>query len=356
MEILMKKNNFIILSLIVSTFFMSACNKQNESIKDSQAGENPYSIDEKKIPLEQGEMSAWTVYWNQETAYQELNNLGNKIQKLSHFSAYFQMDNSLFIPENVTNFFVTIKNSQKNSYIHYLSFVNDKLLEDGKSLLKDTQLLYDIFSDEFTRKNHIDSIIRLSLEGGYDGIEIDYEGIRSDQQLWQYFTQFINELYAETEEKKLLLRVVLEPSAPVDELELPKGPEYIMMCYNLYGIGTEPGPKANSDFIIEMVQKMKMLDESFTVAFATGGFDWYDGTAVAVTEFQANELVQLYQVDVLRDEASQSLVFKYTDEHEREHEVWFADIITLNFWIETSKTHGVDSFAIWRLGGNTSFL
>ena len=34
-----------------------------------------------------------------------------------------------------------------------------------------------------------------------------------------------------------------------DEPEFSEGASYVVMCYNLYGNGTEPGPKADSENI-----------------------------------------------------------------------------------------------------------
>ena len=35
-----------------------------------------------------------------------------------------------------------------------------------------------------------------------------------------------------------------------DEPEFSEGASYVVMCYNLYGNGTEPGPKADLENII----------------------------------------------------------------------------------------------------------
>lgn len=245
-----------------------------------------------------------------------------------------------------------MSNEINSDYDHYLTFVNDKMNSDGSSSLKDKALLKELLSKGTNRKQHIEDIVELTQKGQFDGIEVDYEAIKDDLELWDSFVLFIQELYAVAQDKDLKVRVLFEPSAPLEALDLPTGPEYVMMCYNLFGIGTDPGPKANKNFIIKMVQKMKTIQSPTTFALATGGFDWQDDTVVALTEVQAEELRISYDEEAYRDENSQYLVFNYTDESGQEHEVWYADSVTLDFLMNVASQEGAESFALWRLGGN----
>lgn len=149
-----------------------------------------------------------------------------------------------------------VENSGKNGKMDsYLTFVNDLLKKEGGSSLKDRDLLYYLLSSKESREEHMRDILEMTEQGGFDGVEIDYEAMKKDMELWRLFTSFVNELYGKTSEKKLKLRVILEPGAPVEELGFVKGPEYVFMCYNLYGYGTEPGPKADESFLISMAAK-----------------------------------------------------------------------------------------------------
>src|SRR5690554_6797642 len=107
------------------------------------------------------------------------------------------------------------------------------------------------------------------------------------------------------------------------------------MCYNLYGYGTEPGPKADIQFLEELIQKMKVLPGEVSFALATGGFNFNEnGEITSINEIHAIELLNIYDIIPVRDEDSGSMVFRYTDEVNLAHEVWYADERTIELWSE----------------------
>jgi spore germination protein YaaH len=200
--------------------------------------------------------------------------------------------------------------------------------------------------------NHIDDIIAHTLQGGYDGIEIDYERIWKDEKIGQSFLKFADKLYGKALKNNLKLRLVLEPSTPLSSIEFAKGPEYVVMLYNLYGLHSAPGPKANKEFIQKTVTRMTALPSGKSVALSTGGCVWGDnGEKRFLTETEAKTLVATYGLATKRDEESQCVVFTYK-EKDVSYQVWYADVQTLNYWIAIAKEHGVNNVSLWRFGGN----
>lgn len=317
-------------------------NNEQESQEDSSLEENVK--DENKV-------SVWITYWDTAGIMEELNVWKPYIKQINYFAAYFKEDGSLFVPKTTKETKESINSLfNEDELPEYLTIVNDQELEDKTSALKSTDLLYSLFESEETMKKHINDIIQVTLDGGYDGIEIDYEAIRNDLVLWDKYLTFLESLAMVAGDNNLSLRVLLEPSTPVVDIQFPEGIEYIMMCYNLYGYGTEPGPKANRDFLIELTKKMKKVSDRRGYALATGGFDFSsDGNLTAVTMTQAIDL-QAAQENSYRDEQSQCVVFTYTKQN-MTHEVWYADEDTLKFWGEVLKEEGETNISIWRLGG-----
>lgn len=172
----------------------------------------------------------------------------------------------------------------------------------------------------------------MARENGFDGIEIDYEKIRKDRSLWQLFLAFEEILLPLAEEAGLGLRIVLEPGIPAETLPFPQGAAYVVMCYNLHGIGTEPGPKADLAFLRALYDRFAGLP-NLSFALANGGFDWEEasGKAVSLTEKDAAALAEAHQVLPRRDAASGALSFSYTQDSTR-HTVWYADSETLALW------------------------
>lgn len=301
------------------------------------------------------DISVWYPYWDYATADAELKAIGDNLDTICFFAAYYDVNNKPFIPEDTTKTYNKLsKNGTLKSRNTYLTFVNDKLLEKGSSL-KDTDLLYALIGNEELARQHVADVIALTKSLGCAGVEIDYEAIKKDYALWDLFNSFVTELAQETSNEGLGLRIVFEPSAPFQNYTWPSGAEYVMMCYNLHGYGTEPGPKANPSWIKELAVKMNTLPGSKNLAFATGGFDFTEGGNVAqIGQADAVAIKSQKNAEAQRDPASGALWFSYTDESGLTHQVWYADQDTINLWIQAAREGGINRISIWRLGGNLS--
>jgi spore germination protein YaaH len=350
------KKSVLNLCLLLICIIIAGCSNKGGSSRDKEETQKDYqdTANEKKESFK-GKFSVWTTYWDTKTIDNEIGSLQEHIDSICYFAAYFKEDKQPFIPEKVTDTYGRIQTDFKPlAFKSYLTFVNDLLLEDGSSSLKDTELLYTLLSSEKIRRNHINEILQMTMQGGFDGIEIDYEGMKKDIALWNLYVQFVNELYQAAVEDDILVRIVLEPGIPVEEhFKFPDGPEYVMMCYNLHGYGTKPGPKANKEFLLEMINKMEELPGKVNFAVATGGFDFAkDGKVVQVTQQEAGQLIEEHSTTPTRDEKSKSLVFSYIDDSGMSHEVWFADKETIQYWFDVIKEAGDYELSLWRIGGN----
>lgn len=358
------KKKLLPIALIMIAVLMTACSTR-DSKEQKDKGQNPVSSGENTGPADDNsdtaskgqkekEISGWIVYWDSDILT-ELSDRGKNIGTLCYFASYFKEDHSLFLPEEVKDTYSKVKQKYgKERFKSYLTFVNDIRMNDGTSKLKDTELLYQLLETKSSRDKHIADILSMAGEDSYDGIEIDYEAIREDKTLWHYFTQFAEELYQQASKKGLKVRILLEPNAPVDEAAFPKGPEYVIMCYNLFGYGTQPGPKADEPFLEEMVRKMKGF-HNVNFALATGGFDFEEGGAVKqLTEEEAILIKKDYGAETQRDDGSRCVVFSYTDKAGKNHEVWYADKAAIDYWLQILENNGEYKVSLWRLGGNVT--
>ncbi|MEG6586623.1 hypothetical protein [Dendrosporobacter sp. 1207_IL3150] len=295
--------------------------------------------------------TVWLAYWDLNAGEKDLQLTPNSVEKLSFFAAYFDKDDRVFVPIELSNKKSEL-NNKINKYETYLTFVNDKQSASGSCVMKDIEVLRRVFADDVTIEKHIDDIIALTLQGGYDGIEVDYERIWKDESVGKSFMKFADKLYKRAIDNNLKLRIVLEPRAPFASNDFPKGPEYVVMLYNLNGLHSDPGPKANKEFIQKTITKMKALPGSNSVAFSTGGCLWgSDGKKRFLTEAEAKHLADKKEAEIKRDEQSQCIVFEYV-EGGITYQVWYADVKTLNYWISIAKVEGVNNISLWRLGGN----
>lgn len=295
--------------------------------------------------------AAWLAYWEIDAGEKDLEMTRKSLEKVSYFGAFFNENNHLFVPQELSAQKSELKKKKVN-YETYLTFINDKQNSDGSFVLKDKEIVRKLFATEKSMEKHIDEIIALTLQGGYDGVEIDYEKIWKDEKIWNSFIKFTDKLYTKALKNNLKVRIVLEPGANFSSPALIKGPEYVVMVYNLYGTHSDPGPKANREFIQKSIKRMKDLPGEKSVAFSTGGCLWGDnGEKRFLTEIEAKTFAAVHDAEEKRDKESQCLVFSYKVK-DVSYEVWYADVETLNYWISIAKEQGENNISIWRLGGN----
>lgn len=320
------------------------------SVPENHPEEQESSIEEdKNTPIT---YSVWNAYWNLEGAEKQIEAMSERIANINYFAAYFDKDDKVFIPKETTEFYNKTKESyRKKGWQLYLTVVNDQILSDGSSALKSTDLLYRLFASETAYQAHAEELLSLALANGYDGLEIDYENLKKDESLWELYMPFVSYLYERCGEEGLKLRIVIETNIYADRIAWVEGPVYSVMCYNLYGSHSGPGPKANKAFLEEVMQKMQYVPGSVDYALANGGFDWCeDGTVNGITTAAAEKLLESAKITAQRDHDSGAEYFSYTDKEGKNHEVWYADEETMETWMEWLSEGGNRQFSIWRVG------
>ncbi len=300
-------------------------------------------------------VSVWAAYWDTGDVLSELSPIADRLGILCYFEAFFDHSGALIMPEALRGLYLNVEaDYPDNLWQSYITFVNDLQKEDGSFELKSAEILRPLFEDEAAMDAHIDELIGFTLSNGFDGLEIDYEALRKAPELWEPFTVFCGRLYERANAEELGLRIILEPNAPFDELSFPAGPDYVIMCYNLHGGHSDPGPKADYVFLEELMRASEYLPGKSVFALATGGYDWDENGEASQLTLRA--AYQLYKERAkgysLRDGQSGALVFRYTDEDEDIHTVYCADTRTLALWSQKLKNAGFDELCYWRLGGN----
>lgn len=295
------------------------------------------------------DISAWIVDWDLDRGINETNSLYKDLSSTQIFAAYFDESGRLFLPDALKE--SKYLDEAKSTDNRYLTVVNDIVKADGSSTQKDSDIMRGILTNEDKYNAHIKELISLVSSDKFVGIELDYEKI--DDDIWDKYAQFIDELGQELKKNSKKLRVVLEPRSPIDKVDLPSDYEYVMMAYNLYGYHSGPGPKADIEFIQNLSKKCKTNLEDVRMAFSLGGFDWTEEEKPkALTEVEAKKLLDETKSEMKRDSKSGAVYFNYKDENLNSHSVWYCDSETLDIWMDTAKKYNINKFALWRLGGN----
>lgn len=292
--------------------------------------------------------SGWLPYWDYSNAKMDWLTRENKPTEIISFAVVYEGEN-LHVVEQMDAMTKELVEMDEEVEI-FISFTNDVLQEDGSYLQKDKEFLENFLVTPESRGVYIDDILKLSLEYGVDGIEMDYENIKNDQELWGYYAIFVDELYEKCLEAGISLRVVLGYDS-AKYAEFPKGPKYIVMCYNLYGPHSGAGPKANKDFLSLTYEINEVLKPNVSMAFSNNGFSWdSEGNVVAINKREAIAMANLYEVSIHRDQDSSALYFEYVDNFGKSYEVWFADDVTLDNWMSWGREAGYTDYSLWRYG------
>lgn len=349
-----KMKNYTV-GILMMAFILTGCGAQTGQAQASedQRGETvtDISVTKEEEPAKEVSYTLWNAYWNLEGVAAQTESLADHVKNISFFAAYYDKDDTAFIPQATIDFFEANGADYKDrGWNRYLTVVNDKVNEDGSSSLKSPELLYRLFEQEEVYKAHADDLIMLAKDAGYDGLEIDYENIRKDNTLWEYYMNFVGYLYDRCTEEGLLLRIVIETNIEADKIPWVEGPVYSVMCYNLYGSHSGPGPKADRQFLQTVMEKMSYVPGTVDYALANGGFDWgEDDSIVSLTTKQAEMLRAEYEADQKVDESG-AKYYNYQDENGVSHEVWYGDQETLEIWMKWLQEGGNWDYSIWRLG------
>ena len=312
-------------------------------------------------PLKSGahpqvELSVWAAQWDAGRGVAEYKQLKHHLAGVSAFSASYNSEDKLVLPAEIKEI---VQSARKEGPAkRYLSITNDWQDAKGKKHAKDTALLKRLLASDEQKEAVVREMVAAAREVDCTGIELDYEAFYKNKDLLQAYLGLTYKLSAACLRENLDLRIVLEPGMPMDA-GFCKGPEYVVMLYNLHGGHSGPGPKADAGFIHKTIQKMAALPGRKAVALATGGCLWEDygllglkkGPVRFVDEAEAASLAKAHALAPERDEASAALHGTY-EENGHHYELWYADSETINAWIKAAADEGISSISLWRLGGN----
>ena len=298
------------------------------------------------------EFSSWHVRWDAAAGDADYRAMRGKLSKVVIFAACYDEKDELYVPQEVQ---ALVNAYSIRKVERYLSFTND--IMGKKHVEKDRELLRRLLATDEGIEKEARRMAEMAEKFGMEGVELDYENFRKDEEIMTRYRAFLQKLAEATKERGLKLRVVLEPAMAFEGL--PAEAEYVVMFYNLHGKHSGPGPKADRAFIEKTLKKMEALPGRKAAAFATGGCLWQDygffglkkGEARFLTEKEAAALAKKHGRTPERDAESAALHFAFSaDGHDGE--VWYADAETLNAWITLAAENGVEVVSLWRLGGS----
>ena len=303
------------------------------------------------LPLSAGAEScaAWLPYWEDTAPMEDARALADELDTVIAFAAVFDQRGKPVFHDGVEKMLLKAREAFAGRETKvYLSVVNDQ--QNGRGYdSKSKNLLEELLKNDRTIDEHLDDLLLLLDQSEADGLELDYENFGSDKKLYKRYVQLIEKLYEVLSRDGLGLRVVMSWQAP-RYVTLPEGPEYTVMCYNLYGYHSGPGPKADVSFLQQVAELWREVPGTVRMALSTGGFLWKGGKVdLALTQQEAEVLLAERGIIPERNESSGALTASFLHEGKKAV-LWYADDETLRRWqAELTEFDGIDIFC---LGGS----
>ena len=233
---------------------------------------------------------------------------------------------------------------------------------DSKTLTWDRDLLAQTLRRPKSREKLIGKLLEFVRSNEFDGISIDFENIAPSSQ--PHLVMFMRELYSVFHP----LGLEVSQSVPPDDLSfdlraLSEANDYlIVMAYDEFASGSNPGPVASRSWFDEHVQRLlrDLPPDKLVIGVGSYGYDWQAGKRGATTlSFQqVLKLAERYRTQIDLDPQTLNPGFSYTDDKGQAHRVWYLDAATAfnqlrsvqNMVAKSGAKIHPRGFALWRLG------
>ena len=216
-------------------------------------------------------------------------------------------------------------------------------------------------SDE-SRARHIEKLVDLVVDKGYDGLDLDWELVGPDDR--DRFSQFVEELAEALHDEDRLLSIAVFPKdSEPGKWDTQKAADYArlgaavdefkVMTYSYSGGWSDPGPQTPLAWARKVLAfaESQVPAEKVLMGIPFYGFDWHGEATTAVFWEDADATRREVDAAVARHDDSGEATFTYTDDDEVLHTVWFQDrkAVAVKTDYFTRKLGDLAGIAIWQM-------
>jgi peptidoglycan-N-acetylglucosamine deacetylase len=226
----------------------------------------------------------------------------------------------------------------------------------------------DFLNNADARASFRGQVARFLASGRYHGLIVDFETFPPSGQ--PGYVALLKELSGDLHAHGMKLYVAVPPHS--SEYNYPAIADaadgVVLMNYDEHYPGAASGPVASQDWFVKNLTYARSVipKDKIICAIANYGYDWvlkpkkgklppeeHDHT-VSVQEawLEARDS----EVDVNFDDDALNPHFGYLDELSVQHDVWFLDAVTALNHMRAAQNLGIQTFALWRLGGEDRSL
>lgn len=228
----------------------------------------------------------------------------------------------------------------------------------------------EVLEDDEIRETTIDNLVDLVETNDWDGIHIDFEAVNADDA--DLMVDFQRELSEQLWEKDRMVTQAVIPrvsdssstwGGAYDYQELEQYNDLmVIMAYDYSPVGaTQPGPVAPIDWVNQVAgyATSRIPKEKVLLGVPFYGYDWTldedepdetDGQAQSMRFDMTMKLHDFDDIEFHWDDDAKSPWATYTDDDDREHEVWFENVDSLRYKLDVMINRELGGIAAWRLG------
>ena len=229
----------------------------------------------------------------------------------------------------------------------------------------DTNVAKALLENQTSRQNLINNILSTLKSNGYNGVNIDLEGVPKEDR--GSYSAFIKELYSALHPQGLTVTASIPAKTDdIHSYDSTKAFDYAVigqntdrvaiMAYDEHWRGGQVGPIASIGWIQMVVDYAVSVipSEKILLGTATYGYDWpSSGAAKSYGIDGINKLAADKGAQILFDEVSKCPHFDYIDVTGIHH-VWFENGTSLSYKLDIVINSNLAGIAIWRLGYDNS--
>ena len=196
----------------------------------------------------------------------------------------------------------------------------------------------------------------LVVKSSAAGINIDLENLKPEDK--DVYLEFLRTLTNVLHKNNKLVSVDVTANDPAYDFEyIGQVVDYVvLMAYDEHYPSSVPGPIASAGWFDDVVDQgiSAIPKNKLIIALGAYGYDWTIGTTTPATSLKYDEVMTLAaNADAqpeLNSDSGLNMYFSYTDDSNKNHQVWFLNGVTA--WNEYLKVKSsqVAGVALWRLG------
>ncbi len=211
------------------------------------------------------------------------------------------------------------------------------------------------------RNNLINNIVSRMDKYGYDGVNIDIEGL--PRHLREDFNAFIEQLSSQMKSRSKMLTLAVPAktgdagnswSGAYDYKTIGRLADYVViMTYDEHWMEGPPGPVASLPWVTRVMDYAAgaMPPHKVLLGIACYGYDWPAGRKGRAVKWKdVPNLVKIHGQNSVKWDNTNSVPYIKYSRNNINHQVWFENRYSMAIKLNLVEKYGLGGIAFWRMG------